>query len=325
MLPQGSRIWLGVYSVTGMYGPVERWEAVGLLRAAAALGVGGFDTADIYGYGLGEELVCEALGGGRGVFVATKIGYDLSSRPPRPRYERGYLLSAAEASAGRLCRRPVDLVQLHNPPLEVLRGDWVWELLGELRDRGLARYVGVALGPETDVLPHALAVLDHSDVVDYIQFVYNVLEQEPGLSIARLAAGRGVRVLARVPHAGGVLDETLREPRLPGDHRGLRRRGWLEWALRVYRERVKPVLDPLPGTPGQKAVRFILDTLDPEAVIVVAKTPGAVAEYLGAERLPPLPRGVLEELRRVYLEEAWGSPEAPVESLRLARELGLLD
>ena len=326
ILPRGvPRIGFGVYSVTGFYGDYSREEAARIVRRVFEEGVRFFDTADVYGRGFGEEVLCKALG--RDVeeaFIATKVGYDWrGGGPPRRRYEPGYLLRAVEESTRRLCKRPVDLVQVHNPPLEALREEWLWEELERIREEGLAAHVGVALGPETDVLEEGLASLSRSPgLVEALQFVYNALEQEPGLHLGVYAASRGVLPIARVPHAGGVLSEELKPgDQLPGDHRSLRRSGWYDWAFRVYEERLKPVISRIPGSPWQRPLRFILDTL-PDAVIVVATgSPEKMREALEALELPPSPPEALAEIRRIYLEEVAESPEAPVKSLRM---LGLL-
>ena len=319
-----SRVGFGVYSVTGMYGEVPRGQALEVIREAFRLGINFFDTADVYGRGLGESILCEALGrdGVEEAVIATKIGYDWYSgeTPPPRRYDAGFLLEAAARSAERLCKKPVDLVQIHNPPREVLESGELWEAVDRLREEGLAAHVGVALGPETDVLPHARAALSRGGArVESLQFVYNMLEQEPGYSIAVEAAGRGAGTIARVPHAGGVLDEE-QLPRLrPGeirDHRSLRRRGWYSWALQAL-ERIKPLLGEAGLPLSRLAVRFVLDSAPVNTVVVIAREPGELRRYAAAAGDPPLPRRLMDELRRAYLELIGGSPEAPRESLRL--------
>ncbi len=311
-------IALGVYSVTGMYGEVDPGEARRFLEQAASMGVKVFDTADIYGRGLGEEL----LRGLDDILVATKVGYRLDTPRPVGDFSEEYLYKAVKASLRRLGARSVWLLQVHNPPLDVLRRSGVYRFLRRVKEEGLAEYTGVALGPEVDVLEHAEEALSHEEV-EALQFVYNMLEQEPGATIARMASERGVATIARVPHAGGVLDESLK----PGmeskitDHRSLRRPGWYKWAFRVYYERLKPLLDPLPGTPGQKALKFVEESIGANIIVVIARTTERLREYMGYRQIPSLGGKVVEEVRRIYLEEIARSPEAPSRSLRA---LGIL-
>jgi len=314
-----SRVSLGVYGLTGMYGGVPRRVAVETIRAAVELGVT-LDTAAVYGGGLGEDLVREALGGlSGGAVVVTKIGYEPGSRPPRQDFSRRFLLGEAERSCWRLGRCP-DVVLLHNPPLEVLRGGEVWGALEDIVSRGLALAAGVALGPETDVLPHALEALRHSQT-GAVQFVLNALEVEPGATIARLAKARGAGTMARVPMAGGVLDGTHKPGApAPGDHRRLRRGGWYEWAHRLY-GRIRPLLSLLPGTPAQRAIRLALDLAPVDTVVTVARSPRELEEHVEAASLPPTPPSVIEEIVRAYMEEVPRSPEAPKASLELLARL----
>lgn len=315
-----SRIGFGVYSVTGMYGHVPEDEALELLRLADRLGINFYDTADVYGNGYGEEILCKAFGerGMQRIVVATKIGYDFYSgeTPPPRRYDEDYLLYAVEKSSERLCKKPIDIVQIHNPPLSALRSKEFWKTVEKISEEGYAKALGIALGPETDVLEHALIAISHSDLVSVIQFVYNMLEQEPGATIARLAKNKGIGTISRVPHAGGVLDESIgvKDIAKISDHRALRRRGWYEWALETYLE-MKKVVDHLPGTPGQRAIRFILDSAPIDSVIIIANNMDRLKEYVDALRLPSLGKDIVTELARIYMSRIHSSPEKPAKSL----------
>ena len=312
---QVPRVILGLYSVTGMYGRMPLGRALELVRTALDMGLKAFDTAAVYGAGLGEEILWLALRSRIDeAVVITKIGYIPGSQPPRQSFEKSTLLRMARESCSRLHRCP-DIILAHNPPLEVVRGDQLWETLDRIVDEGLAITTGVALGPEADVLPQAMASLGRPET-KVIQFIINALEVEPGATIAALAKSRGAGTMGRVPFAGGVLDETLRPGVSPGDHRSLRRPGWYTWAHTLYR-RLKPLLEELPGTPAQKAIRIVLDLAPVDTVVTVAKSPSQLAEHAAAVELPPIPPSVIKEIVDAYRKSIISSPEAPVDSLRL--------
>jgi aryl-alcohol dehydrogenase-like predicted oxidoreductase len=263
---------------------------------------------------LGEELLWKALGSGVDeIVVATKVGYDFYSSRDRPvrRYDEEYLRFAVSMSVKRLGKRPVDLLQLHNPPLEVLGGEEVYRVARRLVREGLINHFGIALGPEVDVLPHALKALEHEEV-EVLQFVYNALEQEPGRTIAREARKLGVGVIVRVPHAGGVLDESISPGDVGklGDHRSLRRKGWYEWAFKVYGA-MREKLASLPGAPSQKALKFIQQSINPDTIVVIAKSREKLAEYVGFTEIEDLPEEDVHYITRVYYENIKWSPEAP--------------
>ncbi len=64
------------------YGPpMDKQEAISLIRTAVERGVTFFDTAEVYGPFTNEELVGEALAPFRGqVVIATKFGFDLDPK-----------------------------------------------------------------------------------------------------------------------------------------------------------------------------------------------------------------------------------------------------
>jgi aryl-alcohol dehydrogenase-like predicted oxidoreductase len=133
-----SAIGLGCMGMSQSYGPSpDRPEMISLIRTAVERGVTFFDTAEVYGPFVNEELVGEALAPFRGeVVVATKFGFQfdaqgrqvgLSSRPE-------HIKQVADASLRRLQVDAIDLFYQHrvNPdvPIEDVAGA-VEELIGE--------------------------------------------------------------------------------------------------------------------------------------------------------------------------------------------------
>ena len=298
-----SEIGFGVYSVTGLYGEFERSHAIRILRKAYDLGINLFDTADMYGYGLGETILREAFGDLKDLVVATKVGYDFySSKGGKPlrNFSPSYIDYAVRRSVERLGKKPIDLLQLHNPTLEALSDPEVFKVLAELVDKGFIEHIGIALGPETEVYEHALKSIEHSEV-ESLQFVYNILEQEPGYRIAKLCNSRNLGILVRVPHAGGILSERLKREDIGRirDHRSLRERKWYEWAFNLYNE-VSKIFSQVDGTPGQISIRFALDSINASSAIVIATSIDELEEYAGASKYGGLDYRVVSALRDIY-------------------------
>src|SRR3984893_16928031 len=74
-----SAVGLGCMGMSFSYGPPkDKQEMTSLLRAAVERGITFFDTAEVYGPFINEELVGEALGPVRNkVVIATKFGFDI--------------------------------------------------------------------------------------------------------------------------------------------------------------------------------------------------------------------------------------------------------
>src|ERR1700683_3015319 len=115
-----SALGLGCMGMSFSYGPAkDKQEMTTLLRAAVERGITFFDTAEVYGPFLNEELVGEALAPFRKqVVIATKFGFDLSGSDNRPgapglnsRPEQ--IKRAVEGSLKRLKVDVIDLLYQH--------------------------------------------------------------------------------------------------------------------------------------------------------------------------------------------------------------------
>jgi pyridoxine 4-dehydrogenase len=122
----------------------DRKEGVRVVRRAVELGVTLIDTADIYGAGVSEEVIAEALHPyPEGLVIATKggLGYGFQKRIRDGRPE--YLRQACEASLRRLKLERIDLYQLHRHDPEVPLEESVGAL-EELRQEGKIRLIGLS-------------------------------------------------------------------------------------------------------------------------------------------------------------------------------------
>src|SRR5271169_5913234 len=115
-----SAVGLGCMGMSFSYGPPkDKQEMTTLLRAAVERGVTFFDTAEVYGPFINEELVGEALAPFRKqVVIATKFGFDLSGSDHRPgaaglNSRPEHIKQAAEGSLKRLKTDVIDLYYQH--------------------------------------------------------------------------------------------------------------------------------------------------------------------------------------------------------------------
>ena len=164
-----SALGLGCMGMSFSYGPPkDKQEMTALLRAAVERGVTFFDTAEVYGPFLNEELVGEALAPVRDqVVIATKFGFDLSPDFD-PRGMKGlpglnsrpeHIKQAAEGSLKRLKTEVIDLFYQHRVDTSVP----IEEVAGAVKDliqEGKVKYFGMSeAGVQTIRRAHAVQPL----------------------------------------------------------------------------------------------------------------------------------------------------------------------
>jgi aryl-alcohol dehydrogenase-like predicted oxidoreductase len=117
-------------------------QTLAVIDAALDAGVTLIDTADIYSQGTSEEFIGRALEGRRDrVFIATKFGKPMESRPEERRGSPHYIRWAVGESLRRLRTDVIDVYQMHEPdpatPIEETLG-----ALDELVRDGKVRWIG---------------------------------------------------------------------------------------------------------------------------------------------------------------------------------------
>jgi len=143
-----ARLGYGAMRITGkgIWGePVDRAEAIRVLRRAVELGIDFIDTADSYGPHVSEEIIAEALHPyPAGLVIATKGGFE---RPGPDRWvENGkpeHLKAACEGSLRRLRLDRIDLYQLHRIDPKVPAEDQLGTLK-DLQAQGKIKHIGLS-------------------------------------------------------------------------------------------------------------------------------------------------------------------------------------
>jgi len=215
-----SAIGFGAMGMSQSYGPGPGREAnIALLRAAVDRGVTFFDTAEVYGPFVNEELVGEALQPVRDrVVIATKFGFafdadgkqaGLSSRPEDIR-------RVADASLGRLRTDRIDLFYQHrvNPevPIEEVAG-----AVQELIEAGKVLHFGMSEAAAATVRrAHAV------QPVTALQNEYSLWWRRPEAEILPMCAELGIGLVPYSPLGKGFLTGAIDQSTTftPGDIRG---------------------------------------------------------------------------------------------------------
>lgn len=196
-----SALGFGCMGLSFGYGPAtERQQAIALIRAAVEQGVTLFDTAEIYGPYLNEDVVGEALAPFRDkVVIATKFGFDcdrpgqvLNSRPE-------HIRSSVEGSLKRLKTDCIDLYYQHRVDPDVPVED-VAGTIADLITEGKVKHFGLSeAGPETIRRAHAVCP------VAALQSEYSLWWRQPEQEILPLLAELSIGFVPFSPLGKGFL------------------------------------------------------------------------------------------------------------------------
>src|SRR5271165_6122372 len=222
-----SALGLGCMGMSFSYGPPkDKQEMTTLLHAAVDRGITFFDTAEVYGPWLNEELVGEALAPYRGkVVIATKFGFDVSpdkdprgmkGAPPGVNSKPEHIKQAVEGSLKRLKVDTIDLYYQHrvdpDVPIEDTAG-----AVKELIHAGKVKHFGMSeAGAKTIRRAHAV------QPVTAVQSEYSLWWRRPEKEVLPTLEELGIGFVPYSPLGRGFLTGTITEETqfLEGDNRG---------------------------------------------------------------------------------------------------------
>lgn len=276
-----SAIGYGAMGTAVGYGPTDDTRSIAAIRRAYDLGVTHFDTAEMYGWGQGEQLLGAALAPFRDhVTIATKFGFTQPAFAPSSQPD--HVRAVVDASLRHLGIDHIDVLyqHVHDPAVPV---EDVVGVMKELVQAGKVRYLGLS-NTTAENVRRAHAV----HPISALQVEYSIFSREAEAFFPVLEE-LGIGLVAYSPLARGFLtgSVTPRAQYAPDDFR--QRAPW--WAAENYEANVA-IVDQLTAlarskgaTLSQLSLAWLLAMKDDIVPIPGSRSPERVAENTAAAEL----------------------------------------
>jgi aryl-alcohol dehydrogenase-like predicted oxidoreductase len=248
-----SEVGFGAWGIGGRtagatsYGDTDDALSLKALHRALDLGITFFDTSSAYGSGHSEVLIGQAVAGRRDkAVIATKAGYDDWTMPPD--FSAAAIRRSAELSLKRLGTDYLDVLQLHNPPSEVLAAGETREVLDSLAAAGKIRSWGVSAKNPAGAA-EALRVMG----APIVQANFNMMDVRVVTEgLLDEVCRRGAAFIARTPLCFGFLTGAIDRSTVfaEGDHRA----AWSRVQLDNWIDGARDLISAVSATPGREAV-----------------------------------------------------------------------
>jgi NDP-hexose 2,3-enoyl reductase len=308
-----SRLCLGTMN----FGPqTTEPDSFAIMDRALDVGINFFDTANVYGWKLGEGVTEQIIGrwlaqGGdrrEKVVLATKVYGKMGDWPNEQGLSARHIVTACEASLKRLQTDVIDLYQMHHVSRST-PWDEIWQAMEILVAQGKVRYVGssnfagwhLATAQESARSRHFLGLVSE-------QCIYNLVTRHVELEVIPAAQANGIGVIPWSPLHGGLLSGALRK--LAEGTAGRTTSGRASDSLEQHRpaiEAYEKLCADLGEEPSNVALAWLLSRPGVTAPIVGPRTMEQLDGALRAVELT-LDDGTLDTLERLFPPVGNGGP-----------------
>ncbi|MFJ7847502.1 aldo/keto reductase [Peribacillus sp. NPDC097224] len=278
-----SEIGLGCMSLG-----TDQKKAAEIVKAALHEGINYFDTADLYDFGVNEEIVGESLKPVRDqVYIATKVGNRWTENKEGWSWDPSgdYIKTAVKDSLKRLGTDYIDLYQLHGGTIEDNLEETI-EAFEDLKKEGLIRYYGIS-----SIRPNVIKAFVENSNIDSVMMQYSLLDRRPEEWMP-LLDDKQVSIIARGPLAKGLLSEKMLNKASED--------GYLDYSYQALKDLLPQLKEKISGKKlNAVALQYVLSNQSVASAIAGASTVQQLRENCQAYNSPSLSKDELDLLKQL--------------------------
>ncbi len=180
---------------------VDESEVRALLNLSSSAGITLYDTGNSYGHGLAEKYLGNFLTTSQSNVVITKIDVGFARKDIHKELLMNEFDKAIKDSQQRLKMDTLDILLLHKPPCSNQDFMWISKFMERAKNNGIIAFWGISITTYDELYPFIENIGD----LDVVETPYNMLFQDPRLTIFDTLRKENIGVIANSVLQGGIL------------------------------------------------------------------------------------------------------------------------
>lgn len=268
----------------------DKNKAKEIIDTALAQGINHLDTADLYDFGLNEEIIGEIIKDRRqDIILTTKAGNHFSKETKDWFWDpsKGYIVQAAKESLKRLQTDYIDFFMLHGGTLDDPIEETI-EAMEELKQDGLIRAYGIS-----SIRPNVIDTFINKSSIDGVMLQYNLLDRRPEENVLKQLESNQISAIVRGPLAKGMLSTYYKE-----NITKKAAKGFLDYNQTELLETAEAIAELAGGMPmNELALKYVLQHPAVTTITFGASTKEQVMENTAADLTADLPEDLYVKLK----------------------------
>ena len=270
----------------------DKRKAKETIDTALAAGINHLDTADLYDFGMNEEIIGDIIKDKRhDIILTTKAGNHFSKETKDWFWDpsKEYILSAVKRSLQRLQTDYIDFFMLHGGTMDDPMDETI-EAMEELKQSGLIRAYGIS-----SIRPNVIHAYLKKSSIDGVMLQYSLLDRRPEEEILDKLAENSISAIVRGPLAKGILS-TYHEKNIMEKAEN----GYLDYSQSELLETVENIAETTGDIPmNQLAIQYVLKHPAVATVVFGASKKEQVLENVMVNDGEPLSDEIYERLKEI--------------------------